>query len=127
VKDNDGNEKQILVDKDDGIRANTSIEALGKLKPAFLKGGSTTAGNASQVSDGASCILMARRDVAKALGCRIFGRIVGFSVAGVPPRIIGIGPSIAIPKALDNCGLSISDIDIFEINEAFASQASYCA
>ena len=126
VKDKDGNETRVTVDKDDGIRADTTAAGLGKLKPAFQKGGSTTAGNSSQVTDGASCILLARRDVAKRLGCRIIGRIVGFAVAGVPPKVMGIGPAYAIPAALQNCGLTMNDIDIFEINEAFASQASYC-
>ena len=101
-------------------------EGLAKLKPAFQKGGTTTAGNSSQVTDGASCILLARRDVANSLGCPIIGRIVGFSVAGVPPAIMGIGPAFAIPAALERCGLGMGDIDIFEINEAFASQATYC-
>ena len=115
-----------MVDKDDGVRPNTTAEGLGKLKPAFQKGGSTTAGNSSQVTDGASCILLARRDVAVQLGCRIIGRIVSFASAGVPPKIMGIGPAYAIPAALKNCGLTMNDIDIFEINEAFASQATYC-
>ena len=126
VKDKDGNETRVRVDKDDGIRANTTIEGLSKLKPAFQKGGTTTAGNSSQVTDGASCILLARRDVANRLGCRIIGRIVSFATAGVPPKIMGIGPAFAIPAALQNCGLQMNDIDIFEINEAFASQATYC-
>jgi len=115
-----------MVDKDDGIRATTTVAGLAKLKPAFKKGGTTTAGNSSQVTDGASCILLARRDVANRLGCRIYGRIVSFAVAGVPPKVMGIGPAYAIPAALQNCGLGMDDIDIFEINEAFASQASYC-
>ena len=126
MKDKDGNETKVRVDKDDGIRPTTTVAGLGKLKAAFQKGGSTTAGNSSQVTDGASCILLARRDVANRLGCRIFGRIVSFAVAGVPPKVMGIGPAYAIPAALTNCGLSINDIDIFEVNEAFASQATYC-
>ena len=73
------------------------------------------------MTDGASCVLMARRDVATRLGCRIYGRMVSFAVAGVPPKIMGIGPAFAIPAALEKCGLGINDIDIFEINEAFAS------
>ena len=88
------------MDKDDGIRANTTAAGLGKLKPAFQKNGTTTAGNSSQVTDGASCILLARRDVANRLGCRIYGRIVSFAVAGVPPKVMGIGPAYAIPAAL---------------------------
>lgn len=90
----------MTVDKDDGIRANTTAAGLGKLKPAFQKNGTTTAGNSSQVTDGASCILLARRDVANRLGCRIYGRIVSFAVAGVPPKVMGIGPAYAIPAAL---------------------------
>merc|ERR1712060_162587 len=115
VKDKDGNEKQVRVDKDDGVRPTTSMATLGKLKPAFQKGGTTTAGNSSQVTDGASCVLLARRDVANRIGAKVLGRIVSFAVAGVPPKVMGIGPAFAIP-----------DIDIFEVNEAFASQATYC-
>jgi len=126
VKDKDGNETKVMVNKDDGIRPTTTVAGLGKLKAAFQKGGTTTAGNSSQVTDGASCVLLARRDVAVANGCRIIGRIVGFAVAGVPPKVMGIGPAFAIPAALQNCGLGINDIDIFEVNEAFASQATYC-
>jgi acetyl-CoA acyltransferase 1 len=111
----------VLVNKDDGVREDTTIEGLGKLKPAFTKDATTTAGNSSQVTDGASCVLLARRDVATKLGCKIYGRIVSFAVAGVPPHIMGIGPAVAIPAALHNAGLKMDDIDIFEINEAFAS------
>jgi acetyl-CoA acyltransferase 1 len=125
VKDKDGNETRVTVDKDDGIRATTTVEGLGKLKAAFQKGGTTTAGNSSQMTDGASAILLARRDVATRLGCRVIGRIVSFAVAGVPPKIMGIGPAYSIPVALQKCGLTVPDIDIFEINEAFASQATY--
>ena len=77
------------------------------------------------MTDGASCVLLARRSVAKQIGCKIYGRIVSFATAGVPPRIMGIGPAFAVPAALEKCGLGIKDIDIFEINEAFASQATY--
>jgi len=126
VKMEDGSTKKVMVDRDDGVREETTLEGLGKLKPAFQKNGTTTAGNSSQVTDGASCILLARRDVAQKLGCKIYGRIVSFAVAGVPPQVMGIGPAFAIPAALEKCGLKIDDIDIFEINEAFASQATYC-
>jgi acetyl-CoA acyltransferase 1 len=78
------------------------------------------------VTDGASCILLTKRSVAKKLGLKVYGRILSYSVAGVPPEIMGIGPAIAIPAALKKAGLSIQDIDIYEINEAFASQATYC-
>jgi acetyl-CoA acyltransferase 1 len=121
IKDQDGNEKEILVDKDDGVRAETTVEGLGKLKPAFKKDGTTTAGNSSQVTDGAAAVLLARRDVAKKLGLKIHGRVVSFAVAGVPPEIMGIGPAVAIPAALKKAGLTVNDIDVFEINEAFAS------
>lgn len=114
-----------MVDKDDGVREGTDLARLGKLKAAFQKGGSTTAGNSSQVTDGASCVLLARRDVATKMGAKILGRIVGFGTAGVPPKVMGIGPAFAIPVALEKAGLRLEDIDIFEINEAFASQATY--
>lgn len=126
VKDKDGNQKEVLVDKDDGCRPQTTFEGLQKLKPAFQKNGTTTAGNSSQVTDGAAAILLCRRDVAVKLGCKILGRIVSYAVAGVPPKVMGIGPAYAIPAALKKGGLGMDDIDIFEINEAFASQASYC-
>ena len=127
VKDKDGAEVKIIIDKDDGIREDTTLESLKKLKPAFKKdGGSVTAGNSSQVTDGAAAVLLARRDVANKLGLKIKGRIVGFAVAGCPPEIMGIGPAVAIPPALKKAGLTINDIDVFEINEAFASQATYC-
>jgi acetyl-CoA acyltransferase 1 len=85
-----------------------------------------TSGNASQVSDGAAAVLLARRSVAKRLGLPIVGKFVTASVIGVPPRIMGVGPLYAIPKVLEKCGLAKEDIDFFEINEAFASQAVYC-
>lgn len=125
VKDKDGNEKKIIVDKDDGVREDTTLESLGKLKAAFKKGGSVTAGNSSQVTDGAAAVLLARRDVAKKLGLKIEGRILGFAVAGCPPEIMGVGPAVAIPPALKKAGLGINDIDVYEINEAFAAQAAY--
>lgn len=124
VKDKDGNEKKVVVDRDDGMREDTTLESLGKLKPAFKKGGSVTAGNSSQVTDGAAAVLLTRRDIAKKLGLNIQGRILGFAVAGCPPEIMGIGPAVAIPPALKKAGLTINDIDVFEINEAFAAQAA---
>lgn len=126
VKDKDGNQTEVLVDRDDGCRPETKMEGLAKLKPAFQKGGSTTAGNSSQMTDGAAAILLTRRDVAEKLGCKIYGRILSYAVAGVPPKIMGIGPAFAIPAALKKAGVGIDDIDVFEINEAFASQATYC-
>ncbi|KAE9400289.1 acetyl-CoA acetyl transferase [Gymnopus androsaceus JB14] len=117
--------KQILVDRDDGVRDGVTKESLSKLKPAFSKTGSTHAGNASQVSDGAAAVLLARRSVAKKLGLPIVGKFVAAQAVGVPPRIMGVGPAYAIPHVLKKTGLSLSDIDFFEINEAFASQALY--
>jgi len=127
VKDKEGEMSDVLVDRDEGMRPQTTVESLGKLKPAFKKDGTTTAGNSSQITDGAACVMLARRDVAVKLGATIMGRIVSFSADGVPPEIMGIGPAAAIPHALEKAGLGIKDIDVFEINEAFASQACYCA
>ncbi|XP_006869210.1 PREDICTED: 3-ketoacyl-CoA thiolase, peroxisomal isoform X1 [Chrysochloris asiatica] len=126
VHDDKGTEKSITVAQDEGIRANTTMEGLAKLKPAFKKGGSTTAGNSSQVSDGAAAILLARRSKAEELGLPILGILRSYAVVGVPPDIMGIGPAYAIPEALKKAGLTVHDVDIFEINEAFASQAVYC-
>jgi len=119
-------EKELLVSQDEGIRASTTEAILNKLRPAFDKKGLTTAGNASQVSDGAAAAVVMRASVAKAMGLKPLGTFVGFAVAGVPPEIMGIGPVPAIRKVLAQTGLSIKDIDLFEINEAFASQACYC-
>jgi acetyl-CoA acyltransferase 1 len=125
VKDKEDNQTEVLVDKDDGIRANTTMEGLAKLKPAFKKGGTTTAGNSSQVTDGAAVVLLARRSYAEAHGLPIKGRMLSFAAAGVPPEIMGIGPVFAIPKALEQTGLQVKDIDVWEVNEAFGSQATY--
>lgn len=122
-----GNESSITVSKDDGVRPGTTIEVLSKLKPAFSKDGTTHAGNASQVSDGAAAVLLARRSVAEKHGLPIQGKFVSGTVIGVPPAIMGVGPAYAIPKLLTKAGLTIDDIDIFEINEAFASQCLYSA
>jgi len=118
-------EKELVVDWDDGIRDDVTEESLAKLKPAFTKGGSTTAGNASQVSDGAAAVLLMRRSVAKKLGLPVLGKFVVAQAVGVPPRIMGVGPLYAIPKALAKAGITTSDVDFYEINEAFASQAVY--
>ncbi|EEY54337.1 3-ketoacyl-CoA thiolase A [Phytophthora infestans T30-4] len=126
IKDKDGNEKSVIISQDDGVRAGTTAEKLAKLKPAFKEGGSTTAGNSSQVSDGAAAVLLMRRSVAKKMGLPILGRFVSYAVAGVPPALMGVGPAYAIPEALQKAGLSQDQIDVFEINEAFASQATYC-
>ncbi|KAJ2935823.1 hypothetical protein H1R20_g1271, partial [Candolleomyces eurysporus] len=116
-------EKEVLVDSDDGIRDGVTPESLAKLKPAFKKDGSTHAGNASQVSDGAAAVLLTKRSTAKRLGLPIRGKFVTSAVIGVPPKIMGVGPAYAIPKVLGLLGLSLEDIDFYEINEAFASQA----
>ncbi|BFZ57132.1 hypothetical protein PYCC9005_004182 [Savitreella phatthalungensis] len=118
-----GDDKEIVVDQDDGIRYGTTFESLNKLKPAFDKDGYTTAGNASQVSDGAAAVLLMKRSKAKELGLPIIGKYVAAAVVGVPPRIMGVGPAFAIPAVLKKTGLTKDDIDIYEINEAFASQA----
>lgn len=122
-QDDEGNEK--TVDKDDGIREGVTAESLGKLKPAFDKNGYTTAGNASQVSDGAAAVLLARRSVAKKLGLPILGKYVTTGVVGCPPNIMGVGPAVAIPRVLEIAGIKKDDVDLWEINEAFASQAVY--
>lgn len=115
-----------LITQDDGIRSDTTVERLGKLKPVFKTNGSTTAGNSSQLTDGAAAAILMGRKAANRFGLPILGRFVSYSVVGVPPSIMGIGPSVAIPKALLDADITIQDIDIFEINEAFASQAVYC-
>lgn len=117
---------EIVVDSDDGVRAGVTATSLSKLKPSFQKDGSTHAGNASQVSDGAAAVILARRSVAKRLGLPILGKYVTACAVGVPPRIMGVGPAYAIPKVLEMTGLTEDDIDFYEINEAFASQAIYC-
>ncbi|NWT18175.1 THIKB thiolase, partial [Vireo altiloquus] len=126
VSDNDGNKKTITVHQDEGIRPSTTLEGLAKLKPAFKEDGSTTAGNASQVSDGAAAVLLAKRSKAAQLGLPVLGVLRSFAVVGVPPDVMGIGPAYAIPVAVEKAGLTLNDIDIYEINEAFASQAVYC-
>lgn len=125
LTDKDGNEKKVLVDRDCGVRPQTTVESLAKLKPAFKKNGTSTAGNSSQITDGAAVVILARRSYAVANNLPIKGRILSFAVAGVPPEIMGIGPAVAIPKALAQTGLSVKDIDVWEVNEAFASQATY--
>ncbi|WVN88526.1 uncharacterized protein L203_103737 [Cryptococcus depauperatus CBS 7841] len=118
-----GDDKEIIVDFDDGIREGVTKESLSKLKPAFSKEGSTHAGNASQISDGAAAVLLARRSVAQKMGLPILGKFVVSAVVGVPPKLMGIGPAFAIPKVLEKAGITKEDVDFFEINEAFASQA----
>jgi acetyl-CoA acyltransferase len=108
---------------DEGPRADTSLEALAQLRPVFHASGSVTAGNASQMSDGAAMAVLTSAEKAKALGLAPIARYVGFAVAGVAPEIMGIGPIEAIPKVLRQTGLSLADIDVIELNEAFASQS----
>jgi len=124
VKGPDGTEQTITVSQDEGIRA-TTLEALTKLKPAFKEGGTTTAGNSSQVSDGAAAVLVMKRSVANKLGLQIQGVFRYFAVCGVPPEIMGVGPAVAIPEVLKKANMTVNDIDVYEINEAFASQAFY--
>ncbi|KAI9001844.1 Thiolase, N-terminal domain-containing protein [Hyaloraphidium curvatum] len=113
---------KVVADRDDGVRP-TTAEGLAKLRPAFTPDGASTAGNSSQVSDGAGAALLARRSVAEKLGLPIIGKLVAFAVAGVPPRVMGIGPAYAIPEVLAKAGVTKDDVDSYEINEAFASQA----
>jgi len=122
----EGADKPVTIEDDDGVRA-TTIEALSKLRPAFKKDGSTTAGNSSQTSDGAAAVLAMTRAEAVKRGLPILGKFISAATVGVPPNVMGIGPAYAIPLALQKAGLSVDDIDVYEINEAFASQATYSA
>ncbi|KAL9062181.1 MAG: hypothetical protein Q9157_009151 [Trypethelium eluteriae] len=119
-------EKKITVARDDGVREGMTAESLGKIRPAFAKDGSIHAGNASQISDGAAAVLMMRRSTAERLGQQILGKFVAASVVGVKPLLMGIGPWKAIPVALEKAGVSKEEVDIYEINEAFASQCLWC-
>lgn len=123
-----GEEQEVTVTKDDGIRANASLEGMQKLKPAFKENGTSTAGNSSQISDGAAATLLMRRSTATELGLTssIIGKWAGTQVAGCRPDEMGIGPAVAIPKLLEYTGLKTEDVGLWEINEAFASQAIYC-
>jgi acetyl-CoA acyltransferase len=115
--------REYVVDTDEGPRADTSIEKLAKLKPVFAEGGSITAGNSSQTSDGAAFVLIVSEKMLKQLNAKPIAKLVGYAVAGVPPRIMGIGPIEAIPKALKNANLKLDQIQLIELNEAFASQS----
>ena len=115
--------KEYTVDTDEGPRKGSTVEALGKLRPVFAQGGCVTAGNASQTSDGAAFTLVMSEEMVKELNLEPVARLVSYAVAGVPPRIMGIGPVDAIPKALKMAGLSQNDINLVELNEAFASQS----
>ncbi|OSS54882.1 hypothetical protein B5807_00218 [Epicoccum nigrum] len=122
------NVKEVTVTKDDGIRANTTVEKLASMKPAFKSDGTSTAGNSSQVSDGASAALMMRRSVAAQLGLtdHIIGKWAGTQVVGCAPDEMGVGPALAIPKLLEYTEVKKDEVDVWEINEAFASQALHC-
>ena len=120
-----GQRKEYIFDTDEGPRAGTTKEVLAKLKPAFSTTGSVTAGNASQMSDGAAAVLLTSAELAKKQNLKPLARFVTFAVAGCHPDEMGIGPALAIPKALKQAGLKVEDIDLFEINEAFASQFLY--
>jgi len=115
--------KTFTFKRDEGPRADTTLEALAKLKPVFKEGGTVTAGNSSQMSDGAAGVIIMSRECADALGLKPLARFLSFSVGGVPPELMGIGPVVAIPKALKNAGLKLSDIGLIELNEAFAAQS----
>lgn len=123
----DGNEKKQIrsytVDTDEGPRAGTTVEALARLRPVFANGGSVTAGNSSQTSDGAAFVLLMSEDMVKELNLEPIARLVSYAVAGVDPKIMGIGPVDAIPKALKQAGMSLNDIQQIELNEAFAAQS----
>ncbi|RAV28730.1 acetyl-CoA C-acyltransferase [Sinomicrobium soli] len=115
--------KNYTVSKDEGPRADTSLEVLARLRPVFASNGSVTAGNSSQMSDGAAFVMVMSEDMVKALNLEPIARLVSYAAAGVEPRIMGIGPVKAIPKALQQAGMQLGDIELIELNEAFASQS----
>lgn len=122
-KDNKLVEKHVQFTQDEGVRPDTSKEVLSTLRPAFAVDGSVTAGNSSQTSDGAAAVMVMDRKKAESLGLKPLAKFRSFAVGGVPPEVMGIGPVVAIPKALELAGLELSDIGLFELNEAFASQS----
>lgn len=115
-----------IIDRDEGIRPDTSMEGLAGLKPVFRENGSVTAGNSSQMTDAAACMLLMSREKADELGLEPIARFVSYQIAGCHPDEMGIGPTVAVPKLMKRTGLSIDDMDVIELNEAFASQAVYC-
>src|SRR6185369_14341734 len=115
--------RESVVATDEGIRADTTVEGLSKLKPVFAMGGTVTAGNSSQTSDGAAFVAVMSERMVKQLNLKPIARMVSYATAGVDPRIMGIGPVAAIPKALKIAGKKLNDIDLFELNEAFAAQS----
>ncbi len=123
VENNKRIEREFVVDTDEGVRADTTLEGLSKLKPAFKLGGTSTAGNSSQTSDGAAFVLVMSEEMVNRLGLSPIARLASCSVGGVDPLYMGIGPVVAIPKALKQAGLTLNDINLIELNEAFAVQA----
>lgn len=117
---------KIIFDRDEGIRPDSSVEALAKLRPVFKADGTVTPGNSSQTSDGAAFVVMMAEEKAKEFGYQPIARMTGYSIVGVPPELMGIGPLYAIPKVLRRSGLTLEDIDLIELNEAFASQSIAC-
>lgn len=117
---------EITVSKDDGVRPGVTAESLGRIKPAFAKDGSIHGGNASQISDGAAAVLLMKRSTAERLGQRVLGKYVTAAVVGVAPLLMGVGPWAAIPVALEKAGITKDAVDVWEINEAFASQCVWC-
>jgi acetyl-CoA acyltransferase len=115
--------RTIVFDADEGPRRGTSLEAMAKLRPAFAQNGTVTAGNSSQMSDGAAAVMVMEREKAESLGLKPLVRFVGYAVGGVPPEIMGIGPTVAVPKVMELTGLSLDDVGLIELNEAFASQS----
>ena len=125
AEDGKVNFREFVFDTDEGVRADTTLDALSKLRPAFSVTGSVTPGNSSPLNDGASAVVLMSKEKAKSLGLAPMATFRSFAVAGVPPELMGIGPVEAIPKALKFAGLNLNQIDLFELNEAFASQALY--
>jgi acetyl-CoA acyltransferase len=121
--DGQSTERDLRFQRDEGPRADTSLEALGRLKPVFKAGGTVTAGNSSQTSDGAAAVLLTTRELADELQLQPLARFVGYAVAGVPPEIMGVGPVQAVPKLLDRFGVELGAVDVIELNEAFAAQS----
>lgn len=128
VPTDDGGTQRMLVDRDQGIRPGTTVETLAKLKPVFMQDekATVTAGNSSQTNDAAAAVLVASKEKIEELGLKPKMRLVTYAVVGVDPAYMGIGPAVAIPKALKQAGMTMDQIDLWEINEAFASQALYC-
>ncbi|MEO7121148.1 MAG: thiolase family protein, partial [Ginsengibacter sp.] len=122
-ENNKKQKRSFVVDTDEGVRSDTSIEALAKLKPAFALGGTVTAGNSSQTSDGAAFVIVMSEKMMNELQLKPIARLVQCVSAGVHPRVMGIGPVEAVPKVLKRAGMNLSQIDLFELNEAFASQS----